>query len=769
MQPALVALGPFVWPSDAPAGFRPALLGGLARVAAVHPALLEVLQLEAIDLPSWTGPAKPGQPNPTKGQLGKAPLEAMLARIGHAAGPRAEGATELVLAAAALLVFLWASAPQARQKPEIEDALKKAFAAVRHWFEPSPLSNDAFPDGFATLLRQHPQITEDAVPAIVEALSAMATKGTSRLDCFERAVAFLQVESKRRPRAPKERAAQVTTVTPSPAAGATPERAAPCHPVAPAPQGLPALNEAAPTGIATPSTPEAARAAPPPRYKSDLPDRKTREADGARCLRGEPHGRARRAQQATFHTLPVARLDELHAPDWAFLKEWLQTAKPLDAAVVIALLYSGQSPDGLLQCRVAADLSAWANEPDAFGIVMAPFGLVVPNRVNPELPQGSGDDPAAERLFLPLPENAADADPHLLRQLRNECAHRVGGPLCGLDELESLAKRFDADAKVAGSAMRLGRLGRPLERALYNGTGSALIWQYMRNRVPDTAYVPALHYARFELVEIVECHRRACDTIDKLLGIPAIPQPQPDLPWSGSVGSRFCPSDEQVRVQVRALGEDFQGPPRGKPTAAKLAAFHNSLTRYTLALLMTASAVRPSAPGLDSLRPMLLEAGECPIWLISDKPQLGCGGRVVPIAPTALTQWLAYDRHCRWMKEHPLLKSAISQFKREAKQSLPPFFLFGADLHVEPITPRTCASVLAPLKENALRHWMLNALRRCGWTADRIALFAGHAGRVHSPTAPWSTATLWSRADLKDIEHVLANVGWTRRVGMGHD
>lgn len=199
IQPAPVASGPFVWPSDAPAGFRPALLGGLARVAAVHPALLEVLQLEAIDLPSWTGPAKPGQPNPTKGQLGKAPLEAMLARIGHAAGPRAEGATELVLAAAALLVFLWASAPQARQKPEIEDALKKAFAAVRHWFEPSPLSNDAFPDGFATLLRQHPQITEDAVPAIVEALSAMATKGTSRLDCFERAVAFLQVESKRRP------------------------------------------------------------------------------------------------------------------------------------------------------------------------------------------------------------------------------------------------------------------------------------------------------------------------------------------------------------------------------------------------------------------------------------------------------------------------------------------------------------------------------------------------------------------------------------------
>lgn len=50
MQPALVASGPFVWPSDAPAGFPAATLLGLARIAAVHPELLDVLHLEAIDL-----------------------------------------------------------------------------------------------------------------------------------------------------------------------------------------------------------------------------------------------------------------------------------------------------------------------------------------------------------------------------------------------------------------------------------------------------------------------------------------------------------------------------------------------------------------------------------------------------------------------------------------------------------------------------------------------------------------------------------------------
>lgn len=766
MQPALVALGPFVWPIKAPAGFREATLRGLARVATNHPELLEALGVAATDLLAVAGPAEPREADPTKGLIKQAPVEAMLARIDHAVGPPGGDTVDLVLAAAALLLFEWA-VPEARQKPDIESALYQGCAAVRQWWEPSA-DRDAFPDGLATLLRQYPQITDDDVPELAEALKPLSTKGTSRLDCFERAVAFLQVESARGPRGRKEHATQLASVTSSPVAGATPASAVPCHPVVSVTQGIPAVDQAAPTGIATPSTPEATRTAGR-RYVRDLPDRATREADAVCSLRGEPSGRARRARQALDHVLPLARLDELHAPDWAYLKKWLQTAAPLDAAVVLALLYSGQSPDGLLQCRVAADFSPWANEPDAFGFVLVPFGLVVPNRVNPELPQGSGDDPAAERLFLPLPENAADAGPHLLQRLRNECARRVGAPLCDLDELESLAKRFDADAKLAGSAMRLGRLARPLERALYNGTGSALVWQYVRNRVPDTAYVPALHYARFELDEIVECHRRAGDTIDKLLGIPAITQRQPNLPWSGSVGSRFCPSDGQVRALVSALAKETQGPPRGKPTAAKLADFHNALTRYTLALLMTASAVRPSAPGLDGLRPMPLEAGECPIWLINDKPQLGCGGRVVPIAPTARTQWLAYDRHCRWIEEHPLLKSSISRFKREAKQSLPPLFLFGPELQVEPITPRTCASVLTTFKENALRHWMLNALRRRGWKADRIALFAGHAGRVHSPTAPWSTAAPWSRADLNDIEHVLANVGWTRRVGMGHD
>lgn len=765
MQPALVAWGPFVWPRDATAGFRLAALRGLARVAAAHPELLDALEVAATNLHAVAGPEEPRETDPTRNLLGKVPVQAMLARIGHAAGPQDQGTSDLVLSATALLLFQWA-VPEARQKPDIKSAVNQGCAAVRQWWEPSG-EKDTFPDGLATLLRQYPQITDDVVPELVEALKPLSTKGTSRLDCFERAVAFLQVESSRRPRMRKERAAQVAPAAPSPIAVAAPAyTTSSSPPVAPLPQGLPAIDQAGPPEIATPSIPEATRVGAP-RYRRDLPDRAARKADGVRSLRGEPHGRARRARQAGDHVLPLARTDEIHAPDWAYLKAWLRTATPFDAAVALALLYSGQSLDGVLQCRVAADISALANGPDAFGFVLSPLGLVVPNRVNAELPQGAGDDPAAGSIFLPLPENAADAGSHPLQQLRNECANRVGALLCGLDELEALAKRFDADARAAGSAMRLGRLGRPLERVLYNTTGSGLVWQYVRNRVPDTAYLPALHYARFELAEIVECYHRACDIIGEFLGAPAITWPQTDLPWKGTVGSRFCPSDEQVRALAHALGAEAVRRPRGAPTATKLVEFHNALTRYTLALLMTASALRPSAPGLDGLRPMPFEFGECPVWLLNDKPQLGCGGRVVTVAPTAWAQWFAYERHCRWIEEHPLLKPAINRFKREAKQSLPSLFLFGPDLQVEPVTPRICASVLTPLKENALRHWMLNALRRCGWTADRIALFAGHAGRVHSPTAPWSTAARWSRAELHDIEGVLAGAGWIRRGGMG--
>lgn len=756
-------VGPFTWPPDARPSFPHAVLRGLARVAASHPGVLDALDIHPGELPvNWPDGQRPAE-DPCYGQYVGAPLLAMLGRIGHATPGHAH--TEVALSAAALLLLEWAD-PGARARDRIDDALNKGCLSVRRWWEPKD-TQDQVPRLLALSLPTQGLERGHLVP-LARSLAGLVD-GTPRFDNFERLVAYLQPSPERGPRL------RPATLDATDGHAKEEPNAPPAVPEAPpttrltdpdpSPDMVADAAASPASQIATEEGPKRPSLPPARRFAYGLPDQRAREADAIHILRGRPGAGARRARTALDHVLPHARPADLHAVDWAYLKTWAGKATHHELAIVLALIYSGQPAAALPDWRICGDIAGCGADPGRCWLVLSPFGLAVPNQVNPHLPKGSAA-PAAQ-VFLPFPQPKAGQPAHRLERLRRVALDRRDGVLFEVGELEDFARRFDEAARVADSAIRIQRLARALDRALFNQSGSALVWQHIRNAPPDTPYVPALHYARFGLDEIAEAYDHARMRIDAFLGADPSTAPSTARPLQGFVGSVFCPTDEQLRT-VLVQPTSALKPLRGAPTRAKLTAFHNAMTRHTLGLLMVATAMRPTRSGFDSLQP--LDVSSSPVqqlWKINDKPQLGTGGRVVPLPPMAQAQLRAYDRHRSWITSHRLFAPAVAAWSSTG-EPLPRWFLFTKEAQIKSFTPRCWADSITPLKDNTTRHWMLNALRRTGWREDRIAVFAGHVGRVHSPTGAWSTLPPWTLQEQADVERILGLLGLQVREGMGN-
>jgi hypothetical protein len=164
-------------------------------------------------------------------------------------------------------------------------------------------------------------------------------------------------------------------------------------------------------------------------------------------------------------------------------------------------------------------------------------------------------------------------------------------------------------------------------------------------------------------------------------------------------------------------------------------------------MFMAASGIRPFSAGLRALEPVNAH------WLVDEKPQGTASARWLPLPSIAREQWAFYERHRAFVVEAFGLKNA-------------PLWFYAVDGEACPMTPALWKDVMREQEDNALRHWIHNALRSRRWAGERISLLMGHHPRGHEPGARFSaTDVAWRKADVDALDAVLKSVGFEPRRG----
>jgi hypothetical protein len=254
---------------------------------------------------------------------------------------------------------------------------------------------------------------------------------------------------------------------------------------------------------------------------------------------------------------------------------------------------------------------------------------------------------------------------------------------------------------------------------------------------------------------LADAHSRAVHAAQKAVGVAcAVASTQARCPSTIAYGSRFVPDREATATWVASLRSTLARP-QGAPSNAKVIAFHEAFSIYTLQLLLWATGVRPTARGLDALVPVN------GLVFVDEKRKDVDSVRMLPLVGTALRQWRFYEQHRRFVIDRFGLGGAPTWFT----VALGPG---GRGTWQALDVARLRARSLSPLKDNGHRHAMATHLQASGWTSDRINLVMGHASVGDESGAPHcAQAVRLTDAELADIERALHAHGWRAMKGMG--
>jgi len=452
------------------------------------------------------------------------------------------------------------------------------------------------------------------------------------------------------------------------------------------------------------------------------------------------------------------------------------------ALAVGLMLATGQDLPDVARLRVVADLRSLPPEvldgresavAQAEGIWVHPTrapedGYHPPAAVLGDL------EPVVPWLRLPLPLMLVDA----LKGLGHTPPYRLADTLVPLGEAPPAALRAwlrqlrrlqpglratPARVRDALHAALLAQCADPIAAAFTLGTA----------RFPAGS---GRYYTSFEAAALRGLYRRALGQALPGLGALAADPTGEDPP----VGSQLRPASGTVKRLADGLGKALA---RALPAAGRtqdLAAAHNAMVLYTLALLWYATGVRAVTDPFESLALMLPEAD---LAAVADKVhQGGRDGRPVVLCATAKAQLAAYQRHLqalagRWARHDAGLARRIAATAAGGQEALWLLFLLerqpddGAHWIPQPITVARARDAFDAhgwrLPLNTQRHVLATALRPLGVPAEYIAGQLGHAQRGDHLLGEHSVL---SPADLRPLaegtDRLLASFGFVVRGGV---
>ncbi len=470
----------------------------------------------------------------------------------------------------------------------------------------------------------------------------------------------------------------------------------------------------------------------------------------ARALPSPPIEAIRNAAQR----LHVASPDVVHPIELrACVRQLSQDQDPITTAVTGACLLAGQPALALDAWHVAATKDDIEPSAASTWLVLDPPALHIPNLINRSLPPAPAGSDAVAATMIPLPLHA---DQWGFQSLLELAIGRVGGRLIQTDELAHADLHLRRLRERLGITATRKRLCQVLPSAIRVAADDELVVAYLSGRPIDSRLAPQLHYRLVPVWWLRARFLSGATQVQDMLGN-AMEETLFDLNdiRNEQVGSLLCPHVDKVRAWTAALVQPIASPMRGKPTLARLGAWHNAFTVYVLQLLQFAIGSRATNRGILACWP---DGQGC--IQVADKN--GNDIRNLPLCNVALQQWREYATHRMWIVDKFGLQAAPKWFLLEIHQG---------KAYPAGITPKSLHELSgSPFAENAGRHALASALGvSIRWPGHRIAQWLGQATLGNEPGAPYAChAPVFDVAELRAIDGHLASCGFKVVRGLGH-
>lgn len=490
-------------------------------------------------------------------------------------------------------------------------------------------------------------------------------------------------------------------------------------------------------------SPDASRAASPAPGVTDA----VRKDGESRLPRATPTeiGAIRSHVQDLAFADPTA----LHAYDWQCLLESMDKASPAVRAVVGAVLSSGLGRADLAKCKVVASVCDVPGDCDEPCYAVAENAWLVRNAVNPLYKDGSDRD-AARWLVLPLQAWGRGA-----AGLKSHVRQRIGRPLFTRDELTEASLHMRRLRESTECSVTLRRMAGAVRQGIRDLSGdrsaAACVFGFNASAQARSPW----HYRQAGTDWIAGVHSSAGARVQGAMGCAGAPRSFETLSIERLlIGSHRVPDPEAVSTWAATARATIEAAPRGRPSLAKIASFHNDFVLYTLHVLLWATGVRPTEEGLASVLP---HGGRV---LADEKRKRQRAVRALPLSPIAARQWSLYLRHHAWLADRYDIPR-VGWFTLELDAD-------GAIVCQPLDVARMARMSRSPFEDNAHRHALATGLFNRGWPAHRINLWLGHAGLGEEPGTPHSAHEPDFAADeLADIDAVLEAHGWQACEGLG--
>jgi len=468
----------------------------------------------------------------------------------------------------------------------------------------------------------------------------------------------------------------------------------------------------------------------------DEPDLRPLSAAGPRMISRRQAAAIRARRQG----LPGVDRHPLQAV--AACRALAEATGPVAAVLAVAVL-SGE-PTPLRDIRAVRSIGQVPEGSNDFYLALSPLAIVVPNRVQAILPgpyRGHAGRQVAAGIVVPIRQDAPCVA-HLCAVAEEILrAGQAGGPLFTPEELaraESHLRGYRAPRRM--TCAWLAGLQRQFCDSLCGGTVDL---DLAVGAINDLGVRTRAHYRSVSANDAIALRLRLIEQVLAWLHNRKPVDHVHQVEQPGYLGSQLLPCPAEVRRWIGQLQDKIQAPPRGRPSLATAATFHNAFIAYSVLMLLWSTAARPTGAALDQL--YRFES----TLILEDKGRQG-GARVGVLPPMAVAQRRAALERMDWMR------GLVTEPAPDA------WFIVDEEGRPHTLTVhwlmRAANAAFAP---NAGRHAWINAMRRAGLREDRVALYVGHRALGSESGDPWSAANpAPTPRDLARIDQYLAKLGW---------
>lgn len=459
-----------------------------------------------------------------------------------------------------------------------------------------------------------------------------------------------------------------------------------------------------------------------------------------------------RARRASAQGISFADPATLRATDIELLLAIVvrMDCAPATRAVIAAIIYSGQAPSSLPKWTVDASADEQQGAHAAPLMTIDPLGLTVPMDAIADLPK-SGTGVARKRASsLRLPWSAS------WRGVAGLVAHaklklRTGEHLFMEDEIRAAEVWIREATRGHTTALTLRRLQQLLAEQMQSAGVDEAELAVLTGQRPTPHLKVRLFYRQLPASALIEHYVAAAARVSRtLLGdaqLPAASGPLEDV-----LGSLRCPESQDAATWVTSLVGAVGAPPRGRPSLARVRAFHLRFSSYVVQMLWWSSGARPHQKSISALQPL---GG---LLLLDEKAKGIAAIRGVPLPPIAMIQWRLYVTHRHWVLRFLGVHDA------------PLFFWIDESRQARPLSPSTLHVASGnPFEANAQRHYYASSLRLLGIPGVRVNALMGHAGIGEEAGGRYRAqdSGLHDAALMTTLEQRMAKMGWATLEGMG--